>query len=218
MEVRPNDLLRLEGPEAILAAAASPPAWVAPALAEAPWVVVRRARAERGLIPVGVRGRTRSERYATCVAERAIRELVAPEAIAAAHAWETAARRQTTPALSALAVAAERFDALPLVWGLTGGVGFELTTGRPVLAPDSDVDVLLRTCDFPGQAIAVALAEAIDGLPVRFDVQVETKLGAVALVEIARSSLQVLVRTAGGPRLLDRDLLVKEPFAMIGAA
>jgi phosphoribosyl-dephospho-CoA transferase len=218
MDVRPHDLLRVESPDAILAASPSPPAWVAPALAETPWVVVRRARAEHGLIPVGVRGRSRSERYAAFVQARAVLERVAPEAIAAARTWETAARRHAAPALSALAAAAGRFDALSLVWGPTGGVGFELTTGRPVLGPGSDVDVLLRTGDGPGKAVAAAVAAAIDGLPARFDVQVETKLGAVALVEIARSALQVLVRTADGPRLLDRHLFAEEPFAMIGTA
>jgi phosphoribosyl-dephospho-CoA transferase len=126
MDVRPHDLLRLESPDAILAASPSPPAWVVPALAEAPWVVVRRTRAAHGLIPVGVRGRTRSQRYAACIPAPAIRERVTPEAIAAARKWETAAQRSASPALSALAVAAGRFDALSLEWGPTGGVGFEL--------------------------------------------------------------------------------------------
>jgi phosphoribosyl-dephospho-CoA transferase len=62
------------------------------------------------------------------------------------------------------------------------------------------------------------VAAAIARLPARFDVQVETRLGAVALAEIAGTSLQVLVRTPEGPRLVDRLRLAEEGCAMIGAA
>jgi phosphoribosyl-dephospho-CoA transferase len=117
--------------------------------------------------------------------------------------------------LSALAVAADRFDFLSLKWGPIGGIGFDLRTGRPVLRPGSDVDVLLRTCNGPVEAVAAAVAAATKDLPVRFDVQVETKLGAIALVEIASSSLHVLLRTADGPRLLNRHLLAEDSFAMM---
>jgi phosphoribosyl-dephospho-CoA transferase len=53
-----HDLIRLREPIA-LTVDAPVPAWVVPALRRAPWVVVRRGRVHDGMMPVGVRGRTR---------------------------------------------------------------------------------------------------------------------------------------------------------------
>ena len=68
--MRPHDMLRLtSGPE--LRHEGSVPAWVPESLARVPWVVVRRARPQAGLIPVGVRGRARGERFAAWLAPAA---------------------------------------------------------------------------------------------------------------------------------------------------
>ena len=62
-----HDLLRLREPIA-LAADAPVPSWVEPVLRRIPWVVVRRGHIRDGMMPVGVRGLTRSQRFAAFVA------------------------------------------------------------------------------------------------------------------------------------------------------
>ena len=128
MGLRPHDLVRLADPDAV-AAVPGTPAWVGEALARAPFAVVRRCRPAAGMVPVGLRGRTRSERFAAEVPAAAIVGRVTPEELARERTWESAPRRAVVPALAALAAAAARLDALGLPWGPTGGVGFELATG-----------------------------------------------------------------------------------------
>jgi phosphoribosyl-dephospho-CoA transferase len=59
--VNPHDLLHLAPGTPDFSDA---PAWVAASLKRAPFVVVRRAVSVNGLIAVGIRGSTRSERLA----------------------------------------------------------------------------------------------------------------------------------------------------------
>jgi phosphoribosyl-dephospho-CoA transferase len=74
---RPHDLLRLSRAGVLEPDA---PPWANSALSVTPWVVVRRAAAPIGRIAVGVRGTSRSERYATVVNPDDVCEVVAPVA------------------------------------------------------------------------------------------------------------------------------------------
>jgi phosphoribosyl-dephospho-CoA transferase len=199
--VRPHDLLRLadgagiryEGPV---------PAWVPAALARAPWVVVRRAPTIAGLVPVGVRGRTRAERLATFLAPTATAARVTPEGLAAARGWRHAFRTRWPSAVRVLDAVDELFTFLGLAWGPTGSVGFELATGAAVAGPASDVDVVVRAPGPWSFARARELADDLARLPVRVDTQLDTPSGAVALAEYARGG-RVLLRTPDGPKLVD---------------
>ena len=92
MELRPHDLVRLSEPGAVLNADPAPPAWVAPALARAPFAVVRRCgAAPPGMVPVGVRGRTRSERFAAQVPVAAIAGCISTRA---ARPWNVPGSRR----------------------------------------------------------------------------------------------------------------------------
>ena len=62
-----HDLIRLREPIALTADGPAP-SWVEPVLRRAPWVVVRRGPVRDGMMPVGVRGLTRSQRFAAFVA------------------------------------------------------------------------------------------------------------------------------------------------------
>ena len=54
-----------------------------------------------------------------------------------------ASRADATPALRALQVLKDRWMDLDHPWGPGGSVGFELATGRHVVKPESDLDVVI---------------------------------------------------------------------------
>src|SRR6266850_1309345 len=77
MTPKMNDLLRLQ-PRAALILDAPAPDWVAPSLAGIPWVVVRRGEIRNGVIPVGVRGLARAERFKALVSLSGVAYRVSP--------------------------------------------------------------------------------------------------------------------------------------------
>jgi phosphoribosyl-dephospho-CoA transferase len=210
-----HDLIRLREPPALPADA---PPWVEPALARAPWVVVRRGRVRDGLVPVGVRGSTRAQRYAALVAVTAVAERLSPEELTAfvAASFQLAGRyprqvgnlppqrlKGAVPALAALARVAPILARRGLRWGPGGSVAFEIAAGVPTATPSSDLDLVLRQDGrlTPKEAadLRAALAEA--AAPVRIDVILETPRGGVALADLAAMPRHVLVRTPDGPCL-----------------
>jgi phosphoribosyl-dephospho-CoA transferase len=198
--MRPHDLLRLTGGTG-LRHAGTAPAWVSASLARVPWVVVRRARAPAGFIPVGARGHTRGERFAALLAPEAVAACVTPENLAAARGWHHMTRARYVPSLRVLDAVDELFSSLGLDWGPTGSAAFELATGAPVAGVASDLDVVVRA---PGPLPLDRAREVVDHLsrlPVRVDAQLDAPGGAVALAEYARGG-RVLLRTPDGPRLI----------------
>jgi phosphoribosyl-dephospho-CoA transferase len=199
--VRPHDLLRLAD-GASISHEGSVPGWVAASLARAPWVVVRRAPTIAGLVPVGVRGRTRSERLAAFLAPSAVTARVGPEGLAAARGWRHSLRARWPDAVRVLDAVDELFTFLGLAWGPTGSVGFELATGVAVAGPASDLDVVVRAPEPWSRAWARELVDDLARLPVRVDTQLDTPSGAVALAEYARGG-RVLLRTPDGSKLVN---------------
>jgi phosphoribosyl-dephospho-CoA transferase len=180
--------------------ATSAPAWAVTSLARAPWVVVRRAPAERAGIAVGVRGAARAERFASTLAPGKVRERVTPCALVARRAWS--ARACARPALAVLdevAAVMERF-AFAGAWGPVGSVGFELASGCPTTHAASDLDLMLETRTALAPERAAALARALGSFAARIDLLLETPYGALALDEYVRARPPYLVRTAGGAR------------------
>lgn len=195
---RPHDLLRVTGPAALPADA---PAWAADALRLTPWVVVRRGQAPGGAVPVGVRGADRSERYGTFVAVDDVRATVPPEGLVDVPGRDL-------PAIQVLHGLRPLLDDVGLAWGPTGSVGFELATGHPAATATSDLDLLIRLCDLRRTLPALTrLDHDFRTLENRVDCQVETPCGAVALTELVDGRPEVMVRTADGPRLVDRTAL-----------
>src|SRR5579864_8890708 len=82
-----HDLLRIDDSDQ-LRAECPVPDWVEQSLSFASFVVVRRVRSLSGLVPVGVRGRTRSQRFAAFVSHNSIRERITPEEIAERRGWK----------------------------------------------------------------------------------------------------------------------------------
>jgi phosphoribosyl-dephospho-CoA transferase len=200
---RPYDLLRLSRAWVLLPDA---PPWANSALSVTPWVVVRRAVAPMGRIAVGVRGTSRSERYATAVDPDDICEVVAPEDLA--HVLPRG--RGELAAMCTLDTVRPVLDDTGLPWGPTGSVGFELATAIPTATPQSDLDLLVRVPSGVSATLTLlaALHRQFRSLAARVDCQVETPSGAIALAELVDGASDVMVRTAAGPRLVPRAAAV----------
>jgi len=198
-----HTLLRI-APAAAVSADAPLPDWALERLTHAPWVVVRRERARAGCIPVGVRGRTRSERFAGWVMPDQVLVSLTPLELAVRRGWCTHTRRAALPALDALDAVESIMAAAGLGtrWGPAGGVGFELASGCATVRPQSDLDLILQLTTLLTREAARALERQLRRLPVRADVLLETPDGGVALSEYACGRGPFLLRTAGGPRLI----------------
>jgi phosphoribosyl-dephospho-CoA transferase len=203
---RPHDLLFLRVPDRFDAGGAWP-AWLDATWLTAAPLVVRRDVAPGSLVPVGARGAHRNERCKGHVQYAAVARRVTPEMLARApHPAHC-----TLPPLLALAALAPALDALRLGWGPTGGTGFQLASGLPVLRPDSDLDLLVRAPRALSGRVAERLARMQDDAPCRVDIQVDTGIGGFALSEYVRGA-RVLLKTARGP------LLVADPWRPLAAA
>ncbi|MBE3024514.1 malonate decarboxylase holo-ACP synthase [Janthinobacterium sp. BJB1] len=190
---RAHDLLWVSG----LPDGASLPAWLDAAWLAAAPLVVRRASCAPGRIPVGLRGLQRSERQACEVEAAAVVRRVTPEMLACAPVPDF-----SCAALDALRQAAPLLDATGWAWGPTGGVGFALASGLPVLRADSDLDLVLRLAAPPDAAQAEALrAIAAAVTACRLDLQIDTGHGGFAYAEWAAGRGRVLLKTDQGPVL-----------------
>jgi phosphoribosyl-dephospho-CoA transferase len=115
------------------------------------------------------------------------------------------------PCLTALLDLAPRLHDLGLDWGPTGGAGFWLASGLPVLRPSSDLDLLVRAPLPLAPDTLAALCALQPGAACRVDIQVDTGHGGFALNEYARGG-RVLLKTDRGP------LLVADPWAAVEPA
>lgn len=173
------------------------PAWLDGAWLQAAPLVVRRASTAPGRIPVGLRGLLRSERHGFDIDAAAVVRRVTPEMLARIPLPDF-----PSAALDALRLVAPLLDATGWAWGPTGGAGFALASGLPVLRADSDLDLLLRIAAPPDAAQAEALrAIAASVTACRLDLQIDTGSGGFAYAEWAAGRGRVLLKTDHGPVL-----------------
>jgi phosphoribosyl-dephospho-CoA transferase len=205
--LRPHDLLWASGPDDIRSIA-KVPSWASREwLLQAPVVVRREAVSEAGVVPVGLRGRARNERFAAYVSHEHIVRRVTPEALAEGRAWHTNAALGDVLCVQALSRIAPELDRLRLTWGITGSVGFALASGVSTLRQDSDLDLLLRSPKSLPRDEARALLALLQASPAaRIDMQIDTGHGGFALAEWAGLTDRVLMKTAHGP------VLVSDPW------
>jgi phosphoribosyl-dephospho-CoA transferase len=197
-----HDLIRLREPVALTADWPAP-SWVETALRQAPWVVVRRGYVGEGMMPVGVRGLARHERFAALLPFAEIADWLSPEDLTVGdHAIEPF-RKDAIPALAALDRVAPLLVRRGDHWGPGGSVGFEIATGIATATASSDLDLILRQDRRlePNEAAALLAALTKAAAPARIDVMLETPSGGVALADLAARPAQVLVRTPDGARL-----------------
>jgi phosphoribosyl-dephospho-CoA transferase len=177
--------------------------WVERSLQEAPFVVVRRANLFDGLIPVGVRGSLRKQRFAAYLAPESIRNRITPEQLTPVRGWLANARGEEIPALKVLARLEEELPDFPLTYGPIGSIGFELASGLPIATSTSDLDLLIRATERVSMQLAQELVTIFSGSPCRVDAQLETPRGAVALTEYASGQRPLLLKQDDGPVLVD---------------
>jgi phosphoribosyl-dephospho-CoA transferase len=197
-----HDLIRIREPLALTAETSAPP-WVEPALRRTPWVVVRRGHVRDGLIPVGVRGKARQERFAAVLAVAEIADRLSPEELTESRYVIARRRKDEAPALAALARVAPILASRGHRWGPGGSVGFEIATGVATATWSSDLDLILRQDHRLGLDEAIDLRAALSeaAAPARVDVLLETPRGGVSLADLAAMPARLLVRTPDGPRL-----------------
>jgi phosphoribosyl-dephospho-CoA transferase len=199
MAHHPHDLLFARAPGAFAADGARPD-WLGDAWLQRAPLVVRRAPTAPGRIPVGARGPQRRQRCAGHISADDVALCVTPETLAGVV---LAGRLPAgdLPCVAALRALAPQLAALDVAWGPTGGAGFWLATGLPVLRASSDLDLLVRApAPLPAATVA-ALCALQQATPCRIDIQVDTGAGGFALTEYARGG-RVLLKTAHGPLLL----------------
>src|SRR5258705_10220241 len=175
------------------------PAWLRDALKRSPVVVVRRAEAPPGLIPVGIRGLAREQRHATFLRKDDVLACRTPESLVAEQVWHEFSPTLPLPLLDALKVVSEFSKRKHLVWGPIGSVGYQLATGMPSASFASDLDLLVR-CDDLLSHTCLQTLHAIQPGHVRLDVILEGPQGAVALQEYLQNP-QALIKTVRGPRI-----------------
>lgn len=217
--LRTHTLLCISGANALHCEGAVPQ-WVEVQLRRAPWVVVRRERPRNNLIPVGVRGEERAQRFAAWLAESEVLKYVGPLLLAARRGWARSPRSSLVPALAALDAVEQimRSVGLARCWGPAGSVGFELASAVATAGPESDLDLIVQAEEPLPPARAAALHAQLAQLahlarlPTRADTLLETPAGAVALEEYARGHAPLLLRTSDGARL------VQDPWGRPAAA
>jgi phosphoribosyl-dephospho-CoA transferase len=203
--VRTHDLLELDANQ-LFSGHAPAPEWVEECLLRSPFVVVRRGLTTEQEIPVGVRGADRSQRWAAFCHPKSVRCILTPPQLLRRTA--PTARANATPALRALIVIKDRWLDFNRPWGPGGSVGFELATGRHVVTPQSDLDIVLYAERRMTAEEAKSICDRAMDLPAIVDIRVETPVCGFSLMEYARAeSTGILLRTP------NRHVLGNDPWS-----
>ncbi|MGI2035478.1 malonate decarboxylase holo-ACP synthase [Rhizobium panacihumi] len=196
---RPHDIVRFD-PSALKAQEV--PGWWAGQQAAAAFAVIRRADERDKLLPIGIRGEERHQRWGGWLDRAAIIERLEPEALVRRIGRLPTERLAMISALAALRELTRQLPPAGLRWGPTGSVGFELASGRPTAKPSSDLDLIFRADTPIRKEDARSLLALTTRFGARCDMLLETPAGATALIEFADTAGPVVVRTATGPKLL----------------
>jgi phosphoribosyl-dephospho-CoA transferase len=200
--VRTHDLLEVDAKQ-LIASQAAAPEWVEEDLRKNPFVVVRRSPATGQEIPIGVRGTERNQRWAAFCHPQLVKRIIRPPQLLMRTV--ATSRADATPALRALHLLKDRWTDLDRPWGPGGSVGFELATGRLVVKPESDLDIVLYAERRMTADEAKSLCARAMDLPAVVDIRVETRVCGFSLREYASGSpAAILLRTPGGI-MLGRD-------------
>jgi len=202
--VRTHDLLEIDAKQ-LLSSQASAPQWVKEELPRNPLVVVRRGLATGCEIPIGVRGTGRNQRWAAFCHSKLVKSVLTPSQLLT-RAIPTS-RANAIPALRALDLLKERWMESVLPWGPGGSVGFELASGRHVVTPESDLDIVIYAERRMTAEEAKSLYDPAMSLPAVADIRVETPVCGFSLKEFAgRGPAAILMRLPRG------IVLAKDPW------
>jgi phosphoribosyl-dephospho-CoA transferase len=207
--VRTHDLLEIDAKQ-LLSCQSSAPEWVEGELQESRFAVVRRGPAPGNQIPIGVRGTARNQRWAAFSHPKFVKNILTPPQLLTRAI--SISRANAIPALRALDVLKERWMENALLWGPGGSVGFELATGRQVVTPESDLDIVIYAERRMTAEETKSLCDRAMNLPAVVDIRVETPVCGFSLKEFAgRSPAAILLRVPRG------IVLAKDPWGEIGS-
>ncbi|MEH7119440.1 malonate decarboxylase holo-ACP synthase [Neobacillus vireti] len=195
MVLEPHDLLKIDPKDMISHSLI--PEWVFHSLKTAPFVVVRRVHAPRGLAAIGIRGKERNQRFGAFLPEHCVLKQIKPEDLTGRDQW----KGKQSSVFAVMELAEDLFNHHRLSWGPGGSVGFELASGVETVTSQSDLDLIIRSPKPMRINIARDIVEELKKSLIRVDVQVETPAGAFSLVEYARGPGPVLLKTMFGPKL-----------------
>lgn len=195
----PHDLVWFD----VAAVPADAPDWARAVIQDGQPGVIRRAPRDGHTLPVGLRGADKRQRWAGRIEAAAVRRRLSPEAIdlRAGAACDAPPRWRDMPIFTALAGLAERLADIDACWGITGALGYEYATGCPVAHADSDIDLLVRMPRCCPDTLTVLGGLMAGRSGPRYDIQLETPAGGVALADWQSPAREVMVKSDTGPYL-----------------
>ncbi|MTD41998.1 malonate decarboxylase holo-ACP synthase [Erwinia sp. CPCC 100877] len=172
------------------------PDWFEPT-AEPVFATVRRDSLKEGLLPVGLRGKQRNQRFAFELAVELVADVIHPWSLIGKNSFRHA-EILNFPAYQAYLQA--RILLQGTKWGVGGSLGFELATDQPTVKKTSDFDVLLYAKEPAELPLKVIQQHPEFFQPL--DVQVITAKGGFALKEyLQHPDKKILLKTINGPIL-----------------
>ncbi|MDU0990319.1 MAG: malonate decarboxylase holo-ACP synthase, partial [Enterococcus faecium] len=166
------------------------PEWVV--LTEKMFGTVRRALTDHAeILPIGLRGPARNQRWATEISKHAVKQVI--------HPWDIIEQESYRQEKIMDYPVYQQFHAARNIlsgckWGIGGSLGFELSTGIPAVKETSDFDLLLYAdspIELPIQAI-----RSHPAFFEQFDTQVVTRQGGFSLKEYLREpEKKILLKT-----------------------
>ncbi len=199
--VYPHDIVKVK--EGVSLDTLSLPNWAYKSWQSSPYHVIRRAPIRDKMIPIGIRGTTRGERYGCYIPITWVEKIISPQSLVAERAWHHWQRATSFPRMFD---AIERMShiLMDIKWGIGGSIGYELTTGLPTITEQSDLDIILYpTRQFSTQTGTLWQEEA-QNCTIKVDIQVETSQGAFHLVEYLSGRDKILLKRVDGYILSNR--------------
>ena len=202
MELKTHDLLKIKDIDEFLKDLQQNN-WINEAIRRAPFVVVRRSILTSSLIPVGIRGFERSQRFAASLSYNNISDKISPEQISKSKLWETNEHIKNTKIYNVLQSIDYILEQEGLSWGPTGSTGFELVSDMSTVNKNSDLDIIIRAKKTLDLNTAIRIKEKLDEIPFVIDSLIETPEGSISLIEYSKNIYPILLRTVNGPYLVN---------------
>jgi phosphoribosyl-dephospho-CoA transferase len=201
--IRPHNLLKIDTAAISFADTRSDqniPLSVLRELDEIQLVVVRRAPMTQDLVPIGIRGPERFQRWGAWCSPVGIRRIITPADLLTQLV--TTGDSQATPLRRALQSLMTGWQWFKCPWGPGGSLGFELASGKSTTTSGSDLDIIIYADEQFSRTVAQQLIAATNNLEVSVDIRIETPMCGFSLAEYAGSDARkILLRTSAGPVL-----------------
>ena len=175
------------------------PTWATEFVEKVPYVVVKRGEEKTGMVPIGIRGTTRQQRFGCYMRQDNILQIYKPyeliECESNCSIWNEVAQL--------LAIIFETYSDR-IAYGPTGSVGFELASGYEATTNSSDLDLFIQPIQPLEIEVSKKILEQLLEINAKMDVTLETPIGYVALEEYCNGQAPYLVKTNKGELLVEK--------------